>query len=222
MHKAVVHLQDEFGGGAHRPRDAGARREAAGRLLRHRGPAAAARRLLACPSRGCSSISPYDKGAIKAIEKAIQPSDLGVNPINDGADHPAHVPRAHRGAPQGAGEGREATGPRRAGSRSATCAATPARSSRGSRRTARSARTSSTGSRRTSRSAPTRSIAEIDDAAQAQGEGAARGLTPARSEPSSGSATRADGRRSVLASDARVRSEERGSTWDDGAELLTA
>ena len=29
-------------------------------------------------------ISPYDKGAIKGIEKAIQGSDLGVNPSNDG------------------------------------------------------------------------------------------------------------------------------------------
>src|SRR3954463_11335697 len=29
-------------------------------------------------------ISPYDKGALKAIEKAIQASDLGVNPSNDG------------------------------------------------------------------------------------------------------------------------------------------
>jgi ribosome recycling factor len=30
-------------------------------------------------------ISPYDKSQIKAIEKAIQGSDLGVNPSNDGA-----------------------------------------------------------------------------------------------------------------------------------------
>ncbi len=30
-------------------------------------------------------ITPYDKGALKAIEKAIQNSDLGVNPTNDGA-----------------------------------------------------------------------------------------------------------------------------------------
>jgi ribosome recycling factor len=30
-------------------------------------------------------INPYDKGAIKAIEKAIVTSDLGVNPSNDGA-----------------------------------------------------------------------------------------------------------------------------------------
>jgi ribosome recycling factor len=29
-------------------------------------------------------ISPYDKGAIKAVEKAIQSSDLGINPSNDG------------------------------------------------------------------------------------------------------------------------------------------
>jgi len=29
-------------------------------------------------------IAPYDKGAMKAIEKAIQASDLGVNPSNDG------------------------------------------------------------------------------------------------------------------------------------------
>ena len=29
-------------------------------------------------------IQPYDKGSIKAIEKAIQNSDLGINPSNDG------------------------------------------------------------------------------------------------------------------------------------------
>jgi ribosome recycling factor len=29
-------------------------------------------------------ISPYDKGALSAIEKAIQHSDLGLNPSNDG------------------------------------------------------------------------------------------------------------------------------------------
>ena len=31
-------------------------------------------------------ISPYDKSSLKAIEKAIQTSDLGVNPSNDGAN----------------------------------------------------------------------------------------------------------------------------------------
>jgi len=29
-------------------------------------------------------ITPYDKGSLKAIEKAIQNSDLGINPSNDG------------------------------------------------------------------------------------------------------------------------------------------
>jgi ribosome recycling factor len=29
-------------------------------------------------------VQPYDKGALKAIEKAIQHSDLGINPNNDG------------------------------------------------------------------------------------------------------------------------------------------
>jgi ribosome recycling factor len=29
-------------------------------------------------------VSPYDKGSLKAIEKAIQHSDLGINPSNDG------------------------------------------------------------------------------------------------------------------------------------------
>jgi len=29
-------------------------------------------------------VSPYDKGALKAIEKAISSSDLGINPSNDG------------------------------------------------------------------------------------------------------------------------------------------
>lgn len=31
------------------------------------------------------TISPYDKGALGAIEKAVQSSDLGVNPSNDGS-----------------------------------------------------------------------------------------------------------------------------------------
>ena len=47
-------------------------------------------------------ISPYDKGAVKAIEKAIQPSDLGVNPSNDGTLDPPHVPGADRRPAQGA------------------------------------------------------------------------------------------------------------------------
>jgi ribosome recycling factor len=37
------------------------------------------------PEARVLTISPYDKNAIPAIEKAIQQSDLGVNPSNDGA-----------------------------------------------------------------------------------------------------------------------------------------
>ena len=36
------------------------------------------------PEARVLTISPYDKSAIPAIEKAIQQSDLGVNPSNDG------------------------------------------------------------------------------------------------------------------------------------------
>ena len=36
------------------------------------------------PEARVLTISPYDKSAISAIEKAIQQSDLGVNPSNDG------------------------------------------------------------------------------------------------------------------------------------------
>ena len=39
---------------------------------------------LGVPEPRVLTISPYDKSTIKAIEKAIQQSDLGVNPSNDG------------------------------------------------------------------------------------------------------------------------------------------
>ena len=109
------------------------------------------------PEPACSSISPYDKGAIKAIEKAIQQSDLGINPSNDGAGHPAHVPGAHRGAPQGAREGRARPGRGGPGGGAQRPPPRPpgARSAREGRRDL--ARTTSTGSRRSSRSSPTRS-----------------------------------------------------------------
>ncbi len=39
---------------------------------------------LTVPESRTLVISPWDKGAIPAIEKAVQKSDLGLNPINDG------------------------------------------------------------------------------------------------------------------------------------------
>jgi ribosome recycling factor len=85
MHKAVVHTQSEFSGvrtgrassgfvenlkvdyyGTETPM-----KQLAGFSV----PAGEARLLV---------ITPYDKSSIKAIEKAIQNSDLGINPSNDG------------------------------------------------------------------------------------------------------------------------------------------
>jgi ribosome recycling factor len=40
---------------------------------------------ITAPEARVLAISPYDKTNLKAIEKAIQASDLGVNPSNDGA-----------------------------------------------------------------------------------------------------------------------------------------
>ena len=37
---------------------------------------------------------PTTRAALAAIEKAIRDSDLGVNPTNDGNDHPGRVPRS--------------------------------------------------------------------------------------------------------------------------------
>jgi ribosome recycling factor len=39
---------------------------------------------LAAPEARLLVITPYDKGAMAEIEKAIQTSDLGLNPMNDG------------------------------------------------------------------------------------------------------------------------------------------
>ena len=90
-------------------------------------PAAAARVVHGARGRGWSIITPYDKGALAAIEKAIRDSDLGVNPTNDGKIIRVRLPRADRGAPQGVHQGRARPRPRTAGSRSATSAATPSR-----------------------------------------------------------------------------------------------
>src|SRR6266571_8219522 len=39
---------------------------------------------LAAPEPRLLVVTPYDKGALHEIEKAIQTSDLGLNPMNDG------------------------------------------------------------------------------------------------------------------------------------------
>ncbi len=44
-------------------------------------------------------VQPFDKGAIGAIEKAIQSSDLGITPSNDGQVIRLAFPPLDRGAP---------------------------------------------------------------------------------------------------------------------------
>jgi len=39
---------------------------------------------ISVPEPRCLAIKPWDKGLMQAIEKAIQISDIGINPVNDG------------------------------------------------------------------------------------------------------------------------------------------
>lgn len=83
MAKAVVHLQGEFGG----IRTGRATPVLVEKLrIDYYGSEIPLQQLagFSVPEPRLLVISPYDKGAIKAIEKAIQASDLGITPSNDG------------------------------------------------------------------------------------------------------------------------------------------
>ena len=97
-------------------------------------------------------VNPYDKGAMKAIEKALNTSDLGINPSNDGQVIRLVFPELNEErrkefvkVVQASGRGGAGRGTQRPSRR-------PATTSRRSNRTARSPRTSSSGPRRSSRS----------------------------------------------------------------------
>jgi ribosome recycling factor len=83
MTKAVAHLQDEFSGIR-----TGRATSALVEKLRvdYYGSEVPLQQLagFSVPEPRLLVISPYDKGAIKAIEKAIMQSDLGITPGNDG------------------------------------------------------------------------------------------------------------------------------------------
>jgi ribosome recycling factor len=83
MMKAVEHLRDEFGavrtGRATPALVEKLRVEAYGSEVPMQQVAG-----FSVPEPRVLVISPYDKGNLKAIEKAIAHSDLGVNPSNDG------------------------------------------------------------------------------------------------------------------------------------------
>ncbi len=83
MHKAVVHLQDEFGA----IRTGRATPALVEKLkVDYYGTDVPLQQIagFSVPEPRVLVIAPYDKGAMKAIEKAIQGSDLGINPSNDG------------------------------------------------------------------------------------------------------------------------------------------
>jgi ribosome recycling factor len=83
MRKAVKHLQDEFGG----IRTGRATPALVEKLkVEYYGTETPLQQLagFTVPDPRLLVISPYDKTAIPAIEKAIQSSDLGINPSNDG------------------------------------------------------------------------------------------------------------------------------------------
>jgi ribosome recycling factor len=83
MHKAIGHLQDEFAS----IRTGRATPALVDKLkVDYYGSEVPLQQLagFTVPEPRVLVVSPYDKGALKAIEKAIQASDLGVNPSNDG------------------------------------------------------------------------------------------------------------------------------------------
>jgi ribosome recycling factor len=83
MRKAVAHLQDEFAG----IRTGRAFPGLVEKLkVDYYGSEVVLQQVagVTVPEARMLVISPYDKGAIKPIEKAIQTSDLGINPSNDG------------------------------------------------------------------------------------------------------------------------------------------
>lgn len=83
MHKALGHLEEEFGGVR-----TGRATPALVEKLRvdYYGSELPLQQLagFSVPEPRVLVVNPYDKGAMKAIEKAIQQSDLGITPSNDG------------------------------------------------------------------------------------------------------------------------------------------
>lgn len=83
MHKAVIHLQGEFLG----IRTGRASPALVEKLkVDYYGTEVPLQQIAGfqVPEARLLVITPYDKNSLKAIEKAIQNSDLGINPSNDG------------------------------------------------------------------------------------------------------------------------------------------
>ena len=83
MDTSVEHTRSEFNTVRTGPGVGGAARPDPDRLLRHADAAQAARDDQRARA-ALLTIQPFDPSSIKAIEKAIQESDLGLTPSNDG------------------------------------------------------------------------------------------------------------------------------------------
>ena len=103
---------------------------------------------VAAPEPRLLIVTPLDKGQIKAIEKAIRESDLGLDPAVQGGDHPRAAPVDERAAPQGSREDRAQAGRGRA---DRACGTRGRMRATGSRSSTRSPRTTSSTPRRSSR-----------------------------------------------------------------------
>ena len=115
-------------------------------------------------------VQPYDKRSIKAIEKAIMESDVGLTPNNDGNVIRLSIPELTEERRKRARQGRarhRRGGPRRDPQRPPRRHARPARAQG---RAARSAPTTSTAPRTSCRSSPTSRIAELDALLKAKEE----------------------------------------------------
>ena len=80
---------------------------------------------LAAPEPRLIVITPYDKGAMHDIEKAIQTSDLGLNPMNDGKVIRIPLPELTQDRRKDLVKHVQARSPRSIASACATIAATP-------------------------------------------------------------------------------------------------
>ena len=70
---------------------------------------------ISAPEARLLTVQPYDKSSIKAIEKAINESDVGLTPSNDGNVVRLVIPELHRRAPARSRQDRAQ--PRRGGPR---------------------------------------------------------------------------------------------------------
>ena len=64
------------------------------------------------PEPSLMVVTPFDKGALAGIEKAIRDSDLGVNPVDDGTVIRISFPPLDRRTTQGVHQGRQRQGGR--------------------------------------------------------------------------------------------------------------